>query len=265
MLLSEINVYPIKSAKGISLRSGIVERRGIQYDRRWMVVDSSGLFLSQRRFPQLALISTQLGSDTLLVNAPGMNAFALSLQPIDADPIRVQVWDDSVEAISAGEKAQNWFSKYLGAPSRLVFMPEKSIRKVKPKFDIHNDIVSFADGFPLLLISQQSLDDLNNRLATPVPMNRFRPNVVVNGSGAFAEDRWKKIRIGTMLFHVVKPCERCIIPTVDQETGIQGKEPIATLSQYRKIDGNVLFGQNIIPENVGTISVGDRIEVIEQQ
>jgi hypothetical protein len=173
------------------------------------------------------------------------------------------VWDDAVDAISAGDEAQKWFSAYLDIPSRLVFMPENSIRRVEPDYDIHNDIVSFADGFPLLLISQHSLDDLNNRLVTPVPMNRFRPNVVVKGSGAFAEDRWKKIRIGTMLFYVVKPCSRCITTTVDQETGIQGKEPLATLSRYRKVDGNVLFGQNLIPESIGTINVGDCVEIVE--
>jgi uncharacterized protein YcbX len=262
MTLCEINVYPIKSAKGISVRTALVERRGIQFDRRWMVVDASGVFLSQRGFPRLALISTHLDSDTLHVNAPGMNTLTLSLQPSSPDPIRVHVWNDGVDAISAGDEAQKWFSTYLDMPSRLVFMPENSIRQVQPKSAIHNDIVSFADGFPLLLISQQSLDDLNNRLVTPVRMNRFRPNVVVNNSNAFAEDRWKKIRIGTMLFYVVKPCSRCVTTTVDQETGIQGKEPLATLSRYRKVDGNVLFGQNIIPENVGTITIGDRVEII---
>jgi uncharacterized protein len=262
MTLSEINVYPLKSAKGISVRTALVERRGIQFDRRWMVVDSSGVFLSQRAFPRLALISTHFGSDTLYVNAPGMNTLTLLLQPSGTDPIRVHVWNDAVDAISAGDEAQKWFSTYLNMPSRLVFMPENSIRHVEPESAIHNDIVSFADGFPLLLISQHSLDDLNNRLVTPVPMNRFRPNVVVNDSSAFAEDRWKKIRIGTMLFYVVKPCSRCITTTVDQETGIQGKEPLATLSRYRKVDGNVLFGQNIIPENVGTITVGDQVENI---
>jgi len=263
MILGEINVYPIKSAKGISVQSALVERRGIQFDRRWMVVDSSGVFLSQRGFPKLALISTHLGSDVLHVNAPGMNTLTLSLQPGDANPIRVRVWDDAVDAISAGDEAEKWISKYLNMPSRLVFMPENSIRHVEPESAIHKDIVSFADGFPLLLISQHSLDDLNGRLVNPVPMNRFRPNVVVNDSSAFAEDRWKKIRIGTILFYIVKPCSRCIITTVDQETGIQGKEPLATLSQYRKVDGNVLFGQNIIPESIGTINVGDRIEIIE--
>jgi len=263
MTLSEINVYPIKSAKGISVQSALVERRGIQFDRRWMVVDSAGVFLSQRGFPRLALISTHLGVDTLRVNAPGMNTLILSLQPGGADPIRVHVWDDAVDAISAGDEAQKWFSAYLDVQSRLVFMPEDSLRHVEPESPIHNAIVSFADGFPLLLMSQHSLDDLNKRLVTPVPMNRFRPNVVVNDSSAFAEDGWKKIRIGTMLFYVVKPCSRCITTTVDQETGIQGKEPLATLSQYRKVDGNVLFGQNIIPENVGTITVGNRVEIIE--
>lgn len=262
MTLSEINIYPIKSAKGISVRTALVERRGIQFDRRWMVVDAAGVFLSQRGFPRLALISTHLGSGTLHVTAPGMNTLTLPLQPGGADPIRVHIWDDTVDAILAGDEAHKWFSTYLEVPSQLVFMPENSIRHVEPGSAIDNDIVSFADGFPLLLISRQSLDDLNDRLVTPVSMNRFRPNIVVNNSDPFAEDRWKRIRIGTMLFYVVKPCSRCITTTVDQETGIQGKEPLATLSRYRKVAGNVLFGQNIIPENVGTITVGDRVEII---
>jgi uncharacterized protein YcbX len=245
------------------VQSALVERRGIQFDRRWMIVDASGVFLSQRGFPRLALISTHLGSDSLRVNAPGMNTLTLSLQPSGADPICVNVWDDAVDAISTGDEAQKWFSTYLDKPSRLVFMPENSIRRVERDYDIHKDIVSFADGYPLLLMSQTSLDDLNAKLLTPVPMNRFRPNVVLKGSDAFAEDRWKKIRIGTMLFYVVKPCSRCITTTVDQETGIQEKEPLATLSRYRKVDGNVLFGQNLIPESIGTINVGDRVEIVE--
>ena len=263
MTLSEINIYPIKSAKGISVGSAYVERRGIQLDRRWMVVNASGVFLSQRDFPRLALVSTRLGSDVLHVNAPGMKTLTLLLQPAAADPLRVRVWDDIVESFSAGEEASVWFSTYLRAPCRVVFMPEESMRRVEREYDVNNDIVSFADGFPLLLMSQSSLEDLNTKLPAPVPMNRFRPNVVVRGSVAFAEDRWKKIRIGSMLFYVVKACSRCVTTTVDQETGIQGKEPLATLSTYRKFDGNVLFGQNLIPERNGTINVGDPLEVVE--
>ena len=141
-------------------------------------------------------------------------------------------------------------------------MPEEILRPVNPDYAREGDIVSFADAFPLLLISQASLDDLNSKLAVPVPMNRFRPNIVINGCGAFDEDGWKKIRVGNMVFHVMKPCGRCVTTTVDQSTGVQGKEPLATLSKYRKVDGKVLFGQNVIPEKRGMVHVGDVVEVI---
>jgi hypothetical protein len=141
-------------------------------------------------------------------------------------------------------------------------MPDDTLSPVEPEFASTSDIVSLADAFPLLLISQPSLDDLNERLAVPVPMNRFRPNLVVNGCGAFDEDRWKGIRIGDILLRVVKPCSRCVTTTVDQATGIQGKEPLVTLSQYRKFNGKVCFGQNVIPENDAVVNIGDRVEII---
>jgi len=141
-------------------------------------------------------------------------------------------------------------------------MPEESLRPVDPDYAREGDIVSFADAFPLLLISQPSLDDLNSRLVVPVPMNRFRPNIVVSGCGAYDEDKWKIIRVGGTFFHVKKPCSRCVTTTIDQTTGVQGKEPLATLSKYRNIDGEVFFGQNIIPEGLGVLHIGDLVEVV---
>jgi hypothetical protein len=263
MILSEINIYPIKSAKGISLQTAFVERRGIQFDRRWMVVDDSGVFMSQREFPRLALISVELNSDCLSVKAPGMDTLSILFQKRNGDSIRVQVWDDTVQAISVGAGAKEWFSEFLGVACQAVFMPEDSIRPVDPKYAVNKDIVSFADAFPLLLISQSSLNDLNARLINPVPMNRFRPSIVVKECEAFAEDHLKKIRVGEVVLHIVKPCSRCVTTTVDQTTGIRGKEPLATLSQYRKVGGNVFFGQNVIPVTIGTLRIGDRVEVIE--
>lgn len=263
MTLSEINIYPIKSAKGIALQAARVERRGIQFDRRWMVVDDAGVFMSQREFPRLALISVELNSDRLSVNAPGMEALSIPFHKRNGNSVRVQVWDDTVQAISVGTGAKKWFSEFLDVACQVVFMPDDSIRPVNPKYAINKDIVSFADAFPLLLISQSSLNDLNARLINPVPMNRFRPSIVVKECEAFAEDRWKKIRVGEVVLHIVKPCSRCVTTTVDQTTGVRGKEPLATLSQYRKIGGNVFFGQNVIPITTGTLRTGDRIEVIE--
>jgi uncharacterized protein len=262
MVLSEINIYPIKSTKGISLQTALVERRGIQFDRRWMVVNEVGMFLSQRDQPRLALVSTAIESDALRVNAAGMAELVLPMTQKSNEILKVQVHEDVTSGLSAGEEAGRWFSNFLGVRCRVVFMTEEIIRPVNPDYARDGDIVSFADAFPLLLLSQASVDDLNTRLAVPVPMNRFRPNIVVSGCGAYDEDRWKDIRIGTMVFHLMKPCGRCVTTTVDQATGIQGKEPLATLSQYRKVGGNVFFGQNVIPEKRGTLHVGDAIEVL---
>ena len=260
--LSEINIYPIKSTKGITLQSAHVERRGIQYDRRWMIVDDAGAFLSQREFPRLALVSARIDSRELFVNAPGMSEIPIRAISESGSNITVRIWDDDVKAITAGESAKKWFTEFLRTPSQPVFMPEESHRPVNTKYSRDNDIVSFADGYPLLLISQASLDDLNSRLATPVPMNRFRPNIVVEGCNAFAEDTWKKIRVGEMIFHVAKPCERCVTTTVNQATGNAGKEPLATLSRYRNVGGAVLFGQNLLPANEGVLHAGGIVEVL---
>jgi len=262
MVLSEINIYPIKSAKGISLQTAFVERRGIRFDRRWMVVNETGMFLSQRDYPRLALVSTAIESGTLRVTAPGLPALELLVEPKPADIMRVQVHDTITSGMSAGEEAGKWFSNFLGVRCRVVFMTEEIVRPVDPDYARDGDIVSFADAYPLLLLTQASVDDLNTRLAVPVPMNRFRPNIVVAGSRAYDEDRWKSIRIGESVFHLMKGCARCITTTVDQATGVQGKEPLATLSQYRRIGGNVFFGQNVIPDNEGMLRRGDAVEVL---
>ena len=262
MFLSEINIYPVKSTKGISLQTARVENRGIQFDRRWMVVDNEGVFISQREAPRLALISIEIGAMDLIVNAPGSRSLSIPTGARNSERVSVRVWDDLVSAVSMGGDAASWFSDFLGIPCRLVYMPEETHRRVEPEYATNNDIVSFADAFPLLLISQASLDDLNSRLAEPVPMNRFRPNLVVEGCTAFEEDRWKGIRVGEIVFRVVKPCSRCVTTTVNQATGVRGKEPLATLSQYRKINGNVYFGQNIIPAATGRLRVGDQVEII---
>jgi len=262
MHVSEINIYPIKSTKGITLQSARVDRRGLERDRRWMLVDQSGLFISQREAPRLTLISTELGKDTIRVNAPGRQNLFIPAQLAGTDRVSVQIWDDPVSVVPGGKEADTWFSEFLGRECCLVYMPDNSLRSVEPEYSLASDIVSLADGFPLLLISQSSLDDLNARLANPVPMNRFRPNIVVTGSGPFDEDKWKKIRIGNLILRIAKPCSRCVTTTVDQATGIQGKEPLATLSRYRKVNGNVYFGQNAIPENDAVINIEDRVEII---
>jgi uncharacterized protein YcbX len=260
--VSEINIYPIKSMKGITLHTAYVERRGIQFDRRWMLVDEAGRFISQREVSRLALLSTLLNNDTLTVNAPGKQALHLPMTLAGSERISAQLWDDTILVLPAGKERDRWFSEFLGVGCRLVYMPDDTIRPVASEFALASDIVSLADGFPLLLISESSLDDLNARLADPVPMNRFRPSIVVTGCAAFEEDKWKRIQIGNLVLRVVKPCSRCVTTTVDQATGVQGKEPLATLSQYRKVNGKVYFGQNAIPENNAVVNIGDRLTVI---
>lgn len=259
--LSGIYIYPIKSAAGISLKTAQVENRGFQYDRRWMLVDDTGKFLSQRQLPRMALISVLLEEDKLVVKAPNRETLSIPLHLDRGDCICVQVWQDVCEAIPLGEEVSQWFSEFLEISCQLVYMPESSFRPVDSSYAIDNEPVSFADGFPFLLISEASLQDLNERLDEPVLMNRFRPNLVVSGCKPFAEDGWRLIRIGLIAFHVVKPCARCAITTVDQAQGIQGKEPLLTLAQYRHKNGKILFGQNLIQAKLGTLQVGDLVEI----
>jgi uncharacterized protein YcbX len=222
-----------------------------------MVVDENGTFLTQRTLPRMALIHVELQRDHLAVHARGIGELTIPLRAHGSTMHPVQIWDDSLDAIDVGEDAAAWFTQTLGLRCRLVQMPEFASRFVNPKYAPEQSPVSLADAFPILLISQASLDELNSRLAEPVPMNRFRPNLVVDGCPAYEEDSWRSIRIGLVTFRVAKPCSRCAIPTVDQDTGESGKEPMRTLSTYRTRDSKVYFGQNLIHEGRGILNVGD--------
>ena len=257
--LSHIYVYPIKSAGRVAMREAVLEPRGLRYDRRWMLVDEHGKFISQRRCPRMALISVGMLPGRLLVNAPGMPALILPLQPEPRQRVGVRVFADETQGTLVGGEADRWFTSFLGVPSRLVYMPDDAVRAVDPRYATDGDLVGFADGFPFLLVSEASLDDLNGRLQNPVGTDRFRPNLVVAGCGPFAEDGWRQIRVGSVPFRVAKPCARCSITMVDQTTGIRDKEPLRTLARYRKSGGGVLFGQNLIHDSRGTLRVGDEI------
>ena len=226
-----------------------------------MVVDEQGKFLTQRSIPRMALIRVELDPSHLSVKAEGMNELRLPLRPNSGDSLHVRVWDDSFDAMDAGDDAASWFTKMLSRPCRLVFMPDWAERFVNPKYAPQKSLVSFADAFPFLLISQASLNDLNSRLTKPVPTNRFRPNLVIEGCNAYDEDTWASVTIGNIGFRVAKPCARCTVPTVNQETGIRLPEPILTLSTYRTIGGKVCFGQNLIHNSQGMLSIGDEVHV----
>jgi uncharacterized protein len=262
LTLTGIYIYPIKSAAGIALETAQVDSQGFQYDRRWMVVDQKGKFMTQRQFPRMALIRVRQSKEQLIIEAPAQKPLLIPLVLPSPQRISVQVWSDTCDAIPLGEEVAQWFSEFLETSCQLVYMPEDVLRPVKSRYQLNNEQVSFADGFPFLLISDASLADLNQRLEQPIPMNRFRPNLVVSGCEAFAEDSWQSIRIGSIAFRVVKPCDRCVITTVDQDQGIRGQEPLYTLAQYRRWDGKIWFGQNLIQEQLGMLKVGDSVEMI---
>ena len=264
-ILAALNIYPIKGCRGHASLSAFVERRGLRNDRRMMLVDADGDFITQREYPRLALVAAELTDTGLNLAAPHMPG--VTLATVGVGSIRpVNVWSSqAVAAIDQGDQAAGWFSTYLQASVRLVFMPENSIRPVNPAYAVRpDDHVSFADGYPILIISQESLDDLNARLDTPLPMNRFRPNLVVQGCQPFAEDSWKHIRIGKVEIALVKPCARCLVTTTDQETAVRAKEPLKTLATFRRRDGNkLMFGMNAIPLNEGRLQVGAEVEVLD--
>ena len=261
--LSQLHVYPIKSAGGIPLEASEVDERGLRHDRRWMLVDQTGGLMSQRRFPRMALIGVRIEPDHLAVEAPDMPPLEVPLRP----PVRklslAQIWRDVVKVSTVGDDADRWFGEFLGVGCKLVYLLDESIRPVDPAYGRAADRVGLADGFPFLLVSEASLADLNARLERPVPMNRFRPNLVVRGCEPFAEDGWRLVRIGRITLRVVKPCARCTITTVDQQTSTSGKEPLRTLARFRRAGNEVLFGQNLIHDDTGTLHTGDPVEVVQ--
>ena len=263
IVVGAIFVYPVKSCRAVTVRSAALERRGLPHDRRWMIVDEAGRFLTQRTEPRLALVDVAVETTALLLAAPGAPSLRVPHAAVGGTRRRVQVWRDEVVAVDCGEAAAAWTSAWLGRRTALVFMPDDVERRVNPKYAQPRDIVGFADGFPFLLASASSLDDVNGRLQKPVPMERFRPNIVVEGSEPWAEDHWKRIRIGSVaVLGVAKPCERCAITTVDQRTAESGVEPLRTLATFRRVGNNVLFAQNCLLESPGTIAMGDQVTVL---
>ncbi len=251
--VSQLHVYPVKSCRGIAVGEAELDDRGFVNDRRWMIVDEFGDYITQREVPQLATIDTRLTHSGIQ-----LGEVTIPTDFSDGPRRRVRVWSDVLEAV-VHEPASAWLSGVLARRCELVFMPDDQRRQVDPQYARPGEITNFADGFPLLLISEESLADLNARLEKPVEMRRFRPNIVVSGCDAFAEDRWTEMHIGEVLLRAVKPCSRCVITTVDPETGAGGLEPLRTLARYRVGDGGVHFGMNVIHESRGTLRVGDPV------
>lgn len=266
MYLQDIYIYPIKSLGGIRLDEALLEERGFKYDRRWMLVDGAGKFLSQRKFPKMALLQVELSEEGLHVFDKSSPDYYLTVpyQAQNDKLIDVEIWEDKVKAQLVNEECNAWFSKYLGFACNLVCMPGSSARKLKPKYAVNGESVSFADGMPYLIIGQSALDDLNSRLNEAVPMDRFRPNLVFAGGAPFEEDHWDKVRIGEAIFKVTKPCARCVMTTVDQQTAEKGKEPLRTLATYRTVNNQVMFGQNMLLLEGAEVKVGDQLVAVKK-
>lgn len=263
--LSQIWIYPIKSLGGICLQKASLREQGLQWDRRWMLLDEKGQFLTQRQFPEMALLEVNLQPDALQVTHRKKSMLPLEI-PFDlkmpAEVLNAPIWEDSSKAFVLSQDVNRWFSEALSRSCRLVYMPDEGERRVTGKTSGRQQKVSFADSYPILLIGQASLNDLNSRLKEPVPMNRFRPNLVFSGGVPFEEDSWHSFTIGGQQFWAEKPCARCVVTTIDQETAIKNKkEPLATLATYRQWNQKLLFGQNLLYEANGAVQVGDIIEV----
>ncbi len=271
LTLTGINRYPIKSCRGCAVNAATVEPWGLAGDRRWMLVDDESHVVTARKYPQLVLATPEIDADGLLVQAP--DADPLPVPTPDGNAL-VSVWIGSSElaAAPASDKAHAWFSKLAGSPVRLVYLHDPTQRRPNPTYSRDQDRVSFADGYPLLLASEESLAALNDLIADgsradegPVSMTRFRPNLVVAGAPAWVEDGWRVVRVGAARFRAVKACSRCVMTTIDPDTGSKGKEPLATLARHRRWDGKTWFAANLIPDFSGaTLHVGDEIEIIRQ-
>jgi uncharacterized protein YcbX len=236
---------------------------GLQHDRRMMVVTPDGRFLTQREYPRLALVTPKLNDGTVELSAPNYDSMQLGIKTAGV-PVSVDIWKSKgVQAIDQGEEAAQWFSEWLGSEVRLVHIADGYKRKVSGEYAVRpDDHTGFADGYPILLVSEEGLQDLNSRLDTPLPMNRFRPNMVVKGCEPFAEDTWNRIRAGDVELAVVKPCARCEVTTIDKNTLETSKEPLKTLAKYRKHKLGAIFGQNVIPLNEGMLRLGMSVEVL---
>jgi len=272
--LTALHLYPVKSCCGVAVPAAAVDGLGFVGDRRFLVVDAEGKFLTQRVQPRMALIETALTPDELTLSsaAHGSVSVPLQLKNQNPEPKTVVIWRDTVTADDCGDEPAAWLSGFLGFPCRLVraggtYARPIPDRKLPPSLDSRPSSphgVSFADAFPFMLLSEETLADLNGRLDAPLPMNRFRPSLVVAGGAPYAEDGWGRFRIGTVVFHGATRCGRCVVTTTDQATAERGREPLRTLATYRSdAEGTVMFGRNLVHETkTGRVTVGDAVEFL---
>jgi uncharacterized protein len=263
-VLAQLFIHPIKSTRGLPLTRATVEPMGLRDDRRWMLVRPDGSFVTGRESPSLVRVSALPSEGGLRLSAPDQPELRVPVPPAEAERLDVTIWNDRCSAARAGEAADRWFSQYLGEPVLLVHVDARTNRPVDPRYARPEDRVGFPDAFPLLLLSRASVEELNRRLARPVTMEHFRPNLVVEGCEPFAEDSWKRLRVGAVELEVVKPCARCVFTTVDPLTGKKARdgEPLRTLSDFRRREGKVMFGQNVLVRVPGTLEIGAPVELL---
>lgn len=266
-IISELYIYPIKSLGGIQVNEVQITDRGFEYDRRWMLVNANNRLLTQREHASMALLQTALVNDGIEVyqkNKPEQKAL-IPFAAEQKERINVTVFDDVCEAVIISSEINEWFSNYLQIPCKLVYMPDDSLRKVDSRYaKEERNITAFSDGYPILMISKASLADLNGKLSEVLPINRFRPNLVIDGVPAFEEDSMEHFTINGISFYGVKPCARCVITTINQQTIEKDKEPLKTLATYRMKNNKIYFGQNVIPATVGKIKIGDNVTILKQ-
>ncbi|MZD06901.1 MOSC domain-containing protein [Streptomyces sp. SID5785] len=269
-VLSSIHVHPLKAVRGHAPRAAVVEPWGLAGDRRWVLVDTAGKIVTQRPHPRLALAAAELvPGGGVRLSAPGMEPLAVEV-PEPVATTTVDVWGDKVEAVLAAPDAHAWWSRYLDADVRQLHMDDPATRRpVDPAYARPGETVSFADGYPLLLTTQSSLDALNSLIAQgdhadegPLPMDRFRPSVVISGTAPWAEDDWSRIAIGDVTFRVAKKSGRCVVTTTDQANAQRGKEPLRTLARHRRFGDQLCFGTNLVPESTGQVQLGDPFTVL---
>lgn len=270
-VLRSVHVHPVKALRALSPTEAEVQPWGLAGDRRWAVVDTAGKVVTQRRHPRMALASAALLPDGgISLSAPGHAPLTVDV-PVPSTTVTIDIFDTDVEAVPAGPAADAWFSAYLEDDVRVVHMDAPEHRRpIKPEYALPGETVSFADGYPLLATTTASLDALNSLIARgdradegPLPMSRFRPNLVIEGTAPWEEDGWKRIAVGEVTFRVARNCGRCVVTTTDQLTAARGKEPLRTLARHRNQDGRLVFGQNLVPERTGTVRVGDPVALLD--
>ena len=267
MKVESLHIYPVKGLRAVDLKSAVVERRGFAHDRRWMLVDDTGKFITQREQPKLATLTAEATNTGLRITGAS-GAIEIARPANEAPRLPVTLWKQQIEGHTSSGEADAWFSDFLGLPCRLVW--QGGLHRATSEQYAPGAEASYADGFPFLVALTSSLDDLNRRMPKPLPMNRFRPNIVITCAPPWAEDGWKKIRVGAVTLDIVKPCLRCVVTTTDQQTGAkESNEPLNTLKHFRLLRQpgltGVVFGQNAVPATLGNIAVGDGVEVLETQ